>query len=55
MSVVEYRSVRIERGAWPRFTRSVEGGVSQRTADAGGAVWALFALGLRQLWSGVTG
>lgn len=39
----EYRTVRIERAGWPRFSRSVFGACSEQTVAAGGSVSALFA------------
>jgi hypothetical protein len=42
MSVYEYRTLRIERGAWPGVTRSVLGACAEQTRAAGGSVFALF-------------
>lgn len=42
-SVYEYRSIGIERGGWPRFSRSVFGTCADQTTAAGGSVSALFA------------
>lgn len=39
----EYRTVRIERGAWRRFSESVAGPLSDATRESDGVVFALFA------------
>jgi hypothetical protein len=43
VSTYEYRTLRIERAGWPRFSRSVFGTCSGQTIAAGGSVSALFA------------
>jgi hypothetical protein len=43
MSIYEYRTVRIERAGWPRFSRSLFGTCSDQTIRSGGSVSALFA------------
>lgn len=43
MSVYEYRTVRVNRGSWPRLVDAVFGPVDAATRDAGGSVFALCA------------